>query len=169
VAGFVATRWEELVKLGRLLFPHRVMLHCERCGREEKGFSWTVLWRILRHECRDRRTLVGHYPIQPGAIRGLQHQSSRRDQPHQRGGSAWPPHHQQELGASVAEVGQRGGMQVRTIHRDHQRGRESALGGVPVPEGERAEQFLWKGDRLANKELSADAALDLMLQTVKSA
>ena len=40
---------------------------------------------------------------------------------------------------------------------------------VSTRDGERAEQFLWKGDRLANKELSADAALDLMLQTVKSA
>lgn len=51
VAGFVATRWKELVKLARLLFPHRMVAHCERCGREERGFSWTVLWRILRHEC----------------------------------------------------------------------------------------------------------------------
>ena len=40
---------------------------------------------------------------------------------------------------------------------------------VSTRDGERAEQFLWKGDRLANKELSADAALDLMLQTVEGA
>ena len=40
---------------------------------------------------------------------------------------------------------------------------------VSTRDGERAEQFLWKGDRLANKEQSAEAALDLMLQTVKSA
>jgi nicotinamide mononucleotide (NMN) deamidase PncC len=40
---------------------------------------------------------------------------------------------------------------------------------VSTRDGERAEQFLWKGDRLANKEQSADAALDLILQTVKGA
>ena len=40
---------------------------------------------------------------------------------------------------------------------------------VSTRDGERAEQFLWKGDRLTNKEQSADAALDLILQTVKGA
>ena len=40
---------------------------------------------------------------------------------------------------------------------------------VSTRDGERAEQFLWKGDRLTNKEQSADAALDLILQTVKNA
>ena len=40
---------------------------------------------------------------------------------------------------------------------------------VSTRDGERAEQFLWKGDRLANKEQSAEAALDLIFQTVKGA
>ena len=38
---------------------------------------------------------------------------------------------------------------------------------VSTRDGERAEQFLWKGDRLANKEQSAEAALLLLLETVK--
>ncbi len=38
---------------------------------------------------------------------------------------------------------------------------------VSTRDGERAEQFLWKGDRLANKEQSAEAALLLLLETLK--
>ena len=35
--------------------------------------------------------------------------------------------------------------------------------GLVTPEGERAEVFYWKGDRRANKELSADAALKMVI------
>jgi len=37
---------------------------------------------------------------------------------------------------------------------------------VSTRDGEEAEQFLWSGDRLANKIESAEAALNLLLQTV---
>src|SRR3989337_1464219 len=36
---------------------------------------------------------------------------------------------------------------------------------ISTREEARAEQFLWKGDRLANKEQSAEAALNLILHT----
>ena len=37
---------------------------------------------------------------------------------------------------------------------------------VSTRDGEEAEQFMWSGDRLANKDQSAEAALNLLLQTV---
>lgn len=42
--------------LGKLamFIPMWMVVHCERCGRQEEGFSWVVLWRILRHECPGR-------------------------------------------------------------------------------------------------------------------
>ena len=35
--------------------------------------------------------------------------------------------------------------------------------GLCVPEGESAQRFVWRGDRLTNKQLSAQAALQLIL------
>jgi nicotinamide mononucleotide (NMN) deamidase PncC len=38
--------------------------------------------------------------------------------------------------------------------------------GVVTPAKERVERFVWSGDREANKQASAEAALDLLLQAV---
>jgi nicotinamide-nucleotide amidase len=38
--------------------------------------------------------------------------------------------------------------------------------GVVTPVGERVERFMWPGDREANKQASAEAALDLLLKAV---
>ena len=37
---------------------------------------------------------------------------------------------------------------------------------VSTRDREQAQQFLWKGDRMANKEQSAEAALNLLMETV---
>ena len=41
--------------------------------------------------------------------------------------------------------------------------------GLVTPEGERAEVFYWKGDRRENKELSADAALKMVIAYLEKA
>jgi nicotinamide-nucleotide amidase len=41
--------------------------------------------------------------------------------------------------------------------------------GVVTPTGERVERFEWSGDREANKQASAEAALGLLLQTLEGA
>lgn len=38
---------------------------------------------------------------------------------------------------------------------------------VITPEGERVERYQWSGDRQANKQASAEAALELLLQAVR--
>ena len=39
--------------------------------------------------------------------------------------------------------------------------------GVITPEGERVQRYLWSGDREANKQASAEAALELLLQALR--
>jgi len=41
--------------------------------------------------------------------------------------------------------------------------------GVITPEGERVERYQWSGDREANKQASAEAALELLLQSLRPA
>jgi nicotinamide mononucleotide (NMN) deamidase PncC len=41
--------------------------------------------------------------------------------------------------------------------------------GLVTPEGEWARKFVWEGDRRRNKELSVDAALELVMDYLRGA
>lgn len=41
-------------RLAFFLLPGRVLVQCQRCGRQDEGFSWAVLWRVLNHDCPNK-------------------------------------------------------------------------------------------------------------------